>query len=89
MVDELSQLEIAVLVRICSATHGSKTAHVPAQYFMKKFKNRMKMAKRSLHNLISLGYVAKHPTGGEMTYELTQHGLLACMKIKEQTRVLK
>lgn len=89
MTEELSQLEIAVLASICKATNVSKSAHVPAQYFMKKFPNQVKMAKRSLHRLISLGYVAKHPTGGEMTYELTQSGLVACRAIKEQLKSLK
>lgn len=84
MTDELNQLDIAILVSICKATNVSKSAHVPIQYFIKKFQNKMKMAKRSLHKLISLGYVSRHPTGGEMTYELTQKGLVACMEIKEQ-----
>ena len=89
MVDKLNQLELAVLACICTATGGSKSAHVPEQYFMRKFQKQMKMANRSLHRLISLGYVAKHPTGGEMTYELTQRGFEVCRAIRDQLRNLK
>lgn len=89
MIDELTELEMAVLTSICSATNGSKSAHVPAQHFMRKFNNQMKMAKRALHNLVSLGYVTKHPTSGEMTYELTNNGFLACKKIKDELMDLK
>ena len=89
MINELTELETAVLVSICKATDGSKSAHVPKQYFMKKFQNQSTLAKRALHNLISSGYVIKHPTGGEMTYELTQRGFEVCKAIRDQLRNLK
>ncbi|MFQ6073307.1 MAG: hypothetical protein ACE5KT_11515 [Methanosarcinales archaeon] len=79
---ELSEIEIAVLMNICLKTNISKSAHIPEQYFMKKFHgNERKFAKKALSNLIRKGYVQKHPTRGEMTYKLTKKGMTTCMKI--------
>jgi predicted MarR family transcription regulator len=39
-----------------------------------------------LRELIALGYIKKHPTGGETTYELDERGFEACQKIREQRR---
>ncbi len=89
MTDELTELEKAILASICAATGGSKAAHVPKQYFMRKFQKQSKLAKRALHRLVSLGYVVQHPTGGEMTYELTQRGFEVCKAIRDNLRDLK
>lgn len=89
MINGLNELQCAVLVSICKVNKGSKSAHYPEQYFMKKFQKQSKLAKRALHELISLGYVVKHPTGGEMTYELTQRGFEICKSIRDQQLSLK
>jgi hypothetical protein len=79
----LNELEIAVLVSLCKATKTSLSAHVPQPYFMKRFQNQMRMAKRALHSLISSGYVIQHPTQGETTYGLSREGLDICRDLKK------
>jgi predicted MarR family transcription regulator len=45
-------------------------------------------ADRALRELIALGYIKKHPTGGETTYELDDRGFEACRRINEQRKAL-
>jgi len=78
----LNEIEIAVLMSICHKTGISKKAHIPKQYFLKRFKGReRRYAEKALLNLIRRGYVSEHPTRGEMTYQLTDLGRAECIKI--------
>jgi len=78
----LNEIEIAVLMSICHKTGISKKAHIPKQYFLKRFKGRKReYAEKALLGLITKGYVGQHPTKGEMTYQLTDLGRKECMKI--------
>ena len=79
----LNELETAILVSLCKATQTSLSAHVPQPYFMKKFQNQKRMAKKALHSLIALGYVVQHPTRGETAYGLTREGLGVCREVQK------
>ncbi|MCD6209678.1 hypothetical protein DRN80_06405 [Methanosarcinales archaeon] len=77
----LNEIEIAVLISICHKTKMSKKVHIPKQYFLNRFKGRKRVyAEKALLSLIKKGYVIKHPTRGEMTYQLTDFGRKECMK---------
>jgi|WetSurMetagenome_2_1015567.scaffolds.fasta_scaffold1395324_1 hypothetical protein len=85
----LGDFERRVLASICKATDGSKSAHVPRQYFMKKFqenKHQKKQAEKALKSLIARGYVYPHPTGSEMTFAMTDAGWIECRKMIEEAR---
>jgi hypothetical protein len=80
----MGEYERRVLVSICRGTKESKTAHIPRQYFMKKFQNdkhQKKDAEKALLPLMARGYVRMHPTRGGMTYELTDEGLTFCREM--------
>lgn len=81
----MTRAERLVLVRICEATEGSKSAHVPEHSFIKKF-NDVRAARKALKKLIAGGYVARHPTREEMAYQMTQTGWEECRRMREQVR---
>ncbi len=83
-IDELDGIQKAILVSLCSKTRGSKGSHLPKPYFMNKPQIQGHKADRALRELIALGYIKKHPTGGETTYELDDRGFEACREIKAQ-----
>ncbi len=85
-VEELNAIQKAILVNLCSKTKGSKGSHLPKPYFMNKPQTQGRKADRALRELIALGYIKKHPTGGETTYELDERGFEACRKIREQRK---
>jgi predicted transcriptional regulator len=84
--EELDDIQKAILVNLCIKTKGSKGAHLPKPYFMNKPQIQGRKADRALRELIALGYIKKHPTGGETTYELDERGFEACNRIKEQRK---
>lgn len=77
----LRDFELRVLAELCRATKTSKAAHVSEHAFVKKFPNE-KHARKALRKLITAGYVAMHPTRGEMTYQMTKAGWDICREIK-------
>jgi predicted MarR family transcription regulator len=79
----ITRIELLVLAKICIATDGSKSAHVPEHTFIKKFSD-VKMARKALKKLVSGGYVARHPTASEMTYQMTQAGWEECRRMKAE-----
>lgn len=79
----LRDFERKVLAEICKATNTSKSSHVPEHAFVKKFPNA-KHARKALQKLVTQGYVARHPTGGGMTYQMTQTGWEECRRMKEE-----
>ena len=87
-IDELNSLQKAILVSFCKSTKGSKSAHLPTPYFMNKPQIRGHKAERGLRELVALGYMKKHPTRGETTYELDDRGFDVCRKLREQRKTL-
>jgi CTP-dependent riboflavin kinase len=83
----IGEFERLVLISICKATGGSKSAHVPRQYFMKKFqenRHQKKQAEKALKSLIARGYVYPHPTARETIYQMTDAGLEICRQLKAE-----
>ena len=87
-IDELNDLQKAILVSLCSATKGSKGSHLPKPAFMKKIQLQGRKADRALRELITLGYMKKHPTRGETTYELDERGFMVCRVLRDQSKNL-
>jgi len=87
--ESLTELQKAILVSLCKATGGSKKAHLPEAYFLNKPQFRTSQAKRAFKELISLGYIKKHPTRGETTYELTEESFIICKELRDLARSLK
>jgi predicted transcriptional regulator len=40
-------------------------------------------AERALRELVALGYMKKHPTSGETTYELDDRGFEVCRELRD------
>jgi predicted transcriptional regulator len=53
---------------------------------MNKPQTQGRKADKALRELIALGYIKKHPTGSETTYELDERGFETCRKIREQRK---
>ena len=66
----------AVLVAAYQVLGSKPNMHVPAEYIRKKLKDEDVKAlfPKCLDQLVKKGYVQKHPTGGNMTYTLTECG---------------
>jgi predicted transcriptional regulator len=85
-IEVLDNIQKAILVNLCSKTKGSKGSHLPKPYFMNKPQIQGRKADKALRELIALGYIKKHPTGSETTYELDERGFETCRKIREQRK---
>jgi predicted transcriptional regulator len=85
-IEELDGIQKAILVSLCSKTKGSKGAHLPKHHFMTKPQIQGRKADRALRELVALGYVKKHPTGGETPYELNDRGFEACRELRERRK---
>ncbi len=53
---------------------------------IKTYVDWIRVERRALRELIALGYIKKHPAGGETTYELDERGFETCRKIREQRK---
>lgn len=85
-IEDLNDIQKAILVSLCSKTKGSKEAHLPKPAFMNKPQIKGHKADKALRELIGLGYIRKHPTGGETTYELDGRGFDVCREIRERRK---
>ena len=86
--NELSTVQRAMILSLCRATSGGKGAHVPKPYFMNKPKFQGRKGEKVLRELVSLGYIIVHPTGGQTTYSLGERGLEICRKIRDELRMI-
>jgi len=82
----LTDFERDILVKLCLETNMAKTAHLPEHVLVRRFPNMGHRVRKALSKLISKGYVARHPTRSEMTYQLTAIGWEECRKMKEKVR---
>jgi predicted transcriptional regulator len=75
--NDLQPSDIAVLIAAADACYFSLGKHVPEQAILKRcdknFKN--KDIGRSFKKLCSRGLIIKHPTGRNVTYNLSRDGL--------------
>lgn len=73
----LSDIDVAVLRAVADACNYSLSAHVPEPAILKRCdKSVIKDIGKSLKKLHSKGLVIRHPTRGNMTYQLSQDGLM-------------
>ncbi|WP_348305023.1 hypothetical protein [Methanothrix sp.] len=84
----LNAIQKAILVGLCMKTKGSKGAHLPKHAFMNKPQIQGRKADKALRELVAFGYIKKHPTGGETTYELNDRGFDVCMRLRERRKAL-
>jgi hypothetical protein len=74
----LSPIEQATLKALADACNWSLHAHVPIEAVTKRIQNNLRGdAKKALRKLRAKGYCVVHPTGGNVTYQLTVIGLSA------------
>jgi len=79
----LTDFERNILVKLCQETNMAKAAHLSEHVLVHRFPNLGHRVRKALSKLISKGYVARHPTRNEMTYQLTDIGIEECRKMKE------
>ncbi|HPE52225.1 MULTISPECIES: hypothetical protein [Methanothrix] len=80
----ITDFERAILVKLCQETGMAKAAHLPEHVLVRRFPNLGHRVKKALGKLVSKGYVARHPTRNEMTYQLTELGIEECRQMKER-----
>jgi predicted transcriptional regulator len=80
----ITDFERAVLVKLCQETTMAKAAHPPEHILVHRFPNLGHRVRKALNKLVSKGYVARHPTRNEMTYQLTDIGIDECRRMKEK-----
>jgi hypothetical protein len=80
----ITDLERTLLAKLCQETGMAKAAHLPEHVLVRRFPNLGHMVKKALGKLVSKGYVARHPTRNEMTYQLPELGIEECRRMKER-----
>ncbi len=81
--EDLTQIELRILVRFCEANNYSLSSHVPIEAVNLKLKGenskyiRHKYIRRAIEELRASGFIVKHPTGRQTTYNISKKGLRA------------
>ncbi|MCL5782794.1 MAG: hypothetical protein M1476_02655 [Candidatus Thermoplasmatota archaeon] len=85
---ELEEFEKAVLIAMCDAVNYSKAGHVPEGTVCRKFKSDLHGDVKTVlkKKLKKDGYIVRHPTGSNNTYQLTDKGFRACQIINDKLR---
>jgi hypothetical protein len=81
----LREFDEAVLIVICKVLSESKAAHKPEEAFARRFPGKGGKVRKSIKLLVHEGYVLRHPTGGSMTYQLTNLGREKCRELRDRT----
>ncbi|MBI5254079.1 MAG: hypothetical protein HY930_06790 [Euryarchaeota archaeon] len=72
----LTQVEIATLIALFSATKGSVHSHVPIEAITARVrKDQRGIIKKTVKRLVRRGLAIEHPTGGGMTYHISTEGI--------------
>ena len=72
----LTELQRAALVALADACNWSLGAHPPEEAVTRRVKSNLRGdIKKGLDQLRRMGYCVKHPTGRNMTWQLTPPGL--------------
>ena len=80
--EDLDPDERVLLAIICEINNLSLKAHTSPEKILRRIRGRgRKYAKKSLHALTTNGFVARHPTRGGITLQLTKKGQVACKKL--------
>ena len=77
MIDvDKDQLAKSVLIALADACNYSPIARVPEGAILRKFPTHLRGdAKNKLQKLAKTTYVIKHPSGRNMTYNISQEGI--------------
>ncbi|WP_348304740.1 hypothetical protein [Methanothrix sp.] len=67
-----------------NATPDTKVAPLPKHFLVSRFPNLGHRVKKALGKLVSKGYVARHLTRNEMTYQFKELGIEECRRMKER-----
>jgi predicted transcriptional regulator len=82
--EDLTDIEKAVLLACCDANGFSLGSHVPIEAIKRKLHNiQAKYLNKAEKKLLANGFIVRHPTRNQMTYQLTKKGLEAGNKLKE------
>ncbi|MFB3765723.1 MAG: hypothetical protein ACE14P_10835 [Methanotrichaceae archaeon] len=79
---ELREFDESVLLVVCQILSG-KADHKPKEAFARRFPGKGGKVRKSLEMLAREGYIQKHPTGGGMTYQMTDLGRAKCRELRE------
>ena len=72
----LNELQKAALIAMYQEVGLSTNAHIPLTSIQRHFPKHLRgFCKSALKELVKFGLMAKHPTGGSMTYSLTTEGI--------------
>jgi len=72
----LNELQKAALIATYQEIGLSTNAHIPLTSIQRHFPKHLRgFCKGALKELVKLGLMTKHPTGGSMTYSLTIEGI--------------
>lgn len=84
-------LQHELLALIVTASHWSTNMHVPKQAVLRKIqKDRRGAFDKGLKKLVRLGLLARHPTKGETTFQLTKYGLyVSSLERKDGSRLFQ
>lgn len=75
------------MLALARVTNLSLNAHVPKHLFFLGYHSKdRRQAKKALRRIVKLGLAAKHPTAGEMTYQLTKRGLIMVWKFEQDLK---
>jgi len=85
--EDLTEIEKAVLLACCDANNFSLGSHVPIEAIKRRIggiegKNKAKYINNVITKLLSNGFIIKKPTKNQTTYQLSKKGLEACNKLK-------
>jgi predicted transcriptional regulator len=72
----LNEIEKATLMAMHQEVGLSTNAHIPLTSIQRHFPRHLRgFCKSALKELVKLGLIKKHPTGGSTTYALTEQGV--------------
>jgi len=84
--NNLTNLEKLILYYCGKANNFSEHSHIPKEFFINKVKKieniKERIINRAFKQLISQGFILKHPTRGGETYNLTPKGLKGAIRAK-------
>jgi len=80
----LNEIQKASLIAMHQEIGFSTNAHIPLTSIQRHFPKHLRgFCKGALKELVKLGLVQKHPTGGTITFSLTNRGVDAIREILE------
>ncbi len=90
--EQLTKVEKSILLIWGNYLNFSTKAHYPLERVKKKIKVTLpiipdKDVKRVIRSLITSGFICRHKTGGNKTYELTPYGLKCCNILKREEEI--